>query len=136
MIFTAEENGHTYRYSIWDGKAEYSCADLPAGKQTYDSLDALHNAVRRYDLSLKKQFRNKTAYYVGHNERLIEVTVTSLDEKKEAWIVSKLTGRQKVTRECLFANRAELEKLISDEQESQERFRGRWSRLDRWEPKP
>ncbi len=136
MIFTCEENGHVYHYSIWNGKAEYSCADLPNGKQAYATLEALQNAVRRYDLSLKKQFSNKTAYYVDSRNRLVEVTVTSLDGGKEAWIQSKLMGRQKVSRDSLYANREEVEQLISYEQDCNAQLRGLWARLDRWEPKP
>jgi hypothetical protein len=83
--------------------------------KTYDSVDAILDAIDRYDLSLRKEFTNTKAYRIGGGWRadkhtIQEVTVTSVTEDgREAWIkVDKAdkhawgNGREKVMMHSLY----------------------------------
>ena len=85
--------------------------------KSYDNVESILEAIDRYELSLRKDFVNKTAYRVGggwrHEKNTVyEVTVTSVtDDGKEAWIKEPPgqnrygNGRSKVNLNSLYNNK-------------------------------
>jgi hypothetical protein len=76
--------------------------------KSYDNVESILEAIDRYELSLRKDFVNKTAYRVGggwrHEKNTVyEVTVTSVtDDGKEAWIKEGDNSRSKVSLKSLY----------------------------------
>jgi hypothetical protein len=83
--------------------------------KTYDNVSSILDAIDRYDLSLRKDFVNTTAYRIGggwHQEKnkVYAVTVTSVTEDgREAWVKGDKTeygsGRTKVSLTSLYSDK-------------------------------
>lgn len=87
------------------------------GKE-YETEATLISALDRYDLALRKGFKNPTAYRAARNwsfdSRPVSfetVTVTSVIDDKEAWIKTPAGDRQKVKLDTLYTDLEELKKF-------------------------
>lgn len=77
-------------------------------EKEFTSLDTIKAAIDKYELSLRKNFKNTTAYMIINphyqNDRMVEkVTVTSITpNEKSAWIKTSKDERRKVSLEELY----------------------------------
>ena len=131
MKFTATIDGYTVFAFFHDGKVEFRVDEL-AG--TYTNVPALEKAIKAYDLKLRKDFTNPSAYMMGRWDKEIrEVTVTSLDGS-DAW-VTKGGKREKVRRSDLFVDKASVEAAVMFERKLSEDIKSFWGAVPRWEPR-
>jgi hypothetical protein len=90
MRITATIEGYEVTGSIYAGVVTLWCNAFDEGRQKFTDPDKLEAAIKAYDLSLRKNFTNRTAYTVGYgpNRKFVAaVKVTSLEKDgKSAWI--------------------------------------------------
>lgn len=112
-------------------------------KDPYHNLDTLTDALRRYNLSLRKSFTNPDAFlFAGWGTKIVEpVVVTSITEDgKEAWVRRRDTRngkegkRSKVRLADLYAEREGLDAIQTREQEHKQEIATMWENVKRWEP--
>lgn len=129
--------GEECRLSVWSGgKLRITC-DLLAGKE-FDSEEKIESAIKAYNLLLRKDFTNKTAYiferrYGQKESAVIEVEVTSIVDDKEAWI--KANGRRmKANRASIYTSRREVQAALDVEAKCNAEIRAAWDAVERWQP--
>jgi len=104
--YKAEIGGYDVSLRIdYNGKLSFVCEVVGE----FDSEDAIEAALKKYDLSLRKEFTNRVAYRRGGwalDGKLEKVEVTSADDK-EAWVKNEKGRREKCQRVSLFSDRDE-----------------------------
>lgn len=116
--FKGEHNGHEITAYIYtDGSITFTTDALQEpgayGRTTkeFASLSSIEAAIDKYELSLRKNFKNTTAYMVVNphyrSERAVEaVKITSITQDgKEAWIKTPKDDRRKVRLDELYKDR-------------------------------
>lgn len=124
--FKGEHNGHEITVKVHtDGSVNYTTEVFQEqGKyymaaKEFTSLDTIKAAIDKYELSLRKNFKNTTAYMFVHpyyaKEREIEkVTVTSITpNEKSAWIKTSKNERRKVSLSELYKDREVCQAYIA-----------------------
>lgn len=108
----------------------------------FNSLKSLLAALDAYELSLRKNFTNPTAYRFvrfsyGNPETVEEVTVTSTDGK-EAWVKTVKGKREKCRINSLYADRDNLQAYLDAVAEVQRELKERTAALEEklmmWHP--
>lgn len=134
MQFETKYDGHTCTASFWQGRATFRC-DFLAGKD-FDSVEKMEAAIKAHDLSLRKNFKNTTAYTTGdYNQdknKVYEVKVTSVDGE-HAWTTTA-KGRTKRRLASLYADKAELESAMSAVADLEKQIKAVWSSVRQWDP--
>lgn len=100
----------------------------------FPHLDAATAAIKKYDLELRKGFRNPTAYTLDR-AGVHEVTVTSITSDGQwAWIRCQNGQREKALLGRLYANRVEAQAIVDRERESREEIEAMRDAAKRWQP--
>ena len=136
MIFTGELNGYAITVSCWENQVVFR---FDGTNKEFTSFKDLEKGVNAYDLALRKQFSNRTAYMkpswrMGEQKDIETVEITSTDGKC-AWI--KRNGqREKVSLDSLYADQEALKAVMEHEEQMNATIRAQWEGLKRWEPQP
>lgn len=136
------------RYKRMDGEHEVWCAVNYAGAVSfgadalgteYPSEEARDKALQAYELRLRKNFSNRTAYSYdayGGKFTVFEVEVTSVDGN-EAW-TKTAKGRSKRRVAMLFADKNLLTAALGEDAAISDRSKAErealWTSVARWTP--
>lgn len=132
--FSGQIQGYEVVCEVWSGQTRFR---VPALNKEFTDPDKMEKAIQAYDLSLRKDFTNRTAYQhkggYGRAPQVIEVEVTSVVDEKEAW-VKTTAGRSKAMRSALYADKDQVLAAIKVDEECAKRQSEAWDAVKRWEP--
>jgi hypothetical protein len=133
MLFKTKVDDYEVTLEFRYGQPVFTCGAVSG---EFDTPEKMEKAIKVYDLSLRKDFTNKTAYRsagYGVETSIEEVEVTSVDGK-EAWIRSKDGKRQKTSRAYLFAGKDEAAAAHEKIRELRKEMDAVMAAVKRWEP--
>jgi hypothetical protein len=133
MRMTGEIAGHKIYADCYDSTIEYRMDGVGTIFKTYPALE---KAVKDYHSTLSKEFTNPTAYIYSQwgSGGIVEVTITSVDGDKYAWVKTSAGKRSKESRDSLYADRERLELAITVTKKLNKEIKEEWGAVPKWKP--
>jgi hypothetical protein len=124
--FSGEHRGVAIKVDFWGSEPKFTCdvlTEKDGVPKTFNDIEKMLDAIDRYELSLRKNFSNPTAYRLRGSYRECEdlkyeeVTVTSIVDERDCWIKTKEkptygSGREMERLENLFFDAQEVQDYI------------------------